>query len=59
MPMQAQVCAAGALLNILGPMLEELPEGAAQRRALGRLMRVMLVLSVVQSCISVDQDQPV
>lgn len=53
------MCAAGALLNILGPVLEELPEGAAERRALGRLMRVVLVLSLVHSCISIDQHAPV
>lgn len=57
--MQAQVCAAGALLNILGPVLEELPEGAAERRALGRLMRIVLVLSLVQSCISMQEHLPV
>ena len=59
MLLQAQVCAVGALLNILGPVLEELPDGAAQRRALARLMKVVLVLSVVQSCISADQHPPV
>ena len=53
------MCAAGALLNILGPVLEVLPEGAAERRTLGRLMRAVLVLSLVQSCISIDQHAPV
>ena len=55
---QAQVCAAGALLNILGPVLEEQPLGAAQRRALGRLIRVVLVLSMVQSASAFDQHPP-
>ena len=53
------MCAAGALLNILGAVLEELPEGAAERRALGRLIRLVLVLSLVHSCIGVDQHSPV
>jgi len=46
------VCAAGALLNILGPVLGDTP---LQRRALGRLMAVVLVLSTVRTCVF---DQP-
>lgn len=49
---QAQVCAAGALLNILGPVLGDTP---LQRRALGRLLAVVHVLSTVRTCVF---DQP-
>mmetsp|Transcript_7612 Transcript_7612/g.25214 ORF Transcript_7612/g.25214 Transcript_7612/m.25214 type:complete len:334 (+) Transcript_7612:62-1063(+) len=44
--MQAQVCAAGALLNILGPELGEDRAGSAQRRGFGRLISCCLALSM-------------
>ena len=45
--MQAQVCAAGALLNILGPELDRGPQGPAQRQGLARLMSSALALSII------------
>ena len=47
----AQVCAAGALLNILGPELDALPEGCGQRRALGRIMSLVMAVSIVHECV--------
>lgn len=44
---QAQVCAAGALLNILGPELERSNLGASQRKGFGNLMAHILTLSIV------------
>ncbi len=49
---QAQACAAGALLNVLGPLLEAAPGGAAPLRALGRVMTAVLVLASVQTCLN-------
>jgi hypothetical protein len=40
-----QVCAAGALLNILGPDVDE--QGPEQRRGLGRLMSAVMAMSAV------------
>lgn len=45
--LQAQVCAAGALLNILGPELERSKAGVFQRKGFGRIMSCLLTLSVV------------
>ena len=45
--LQAQVCAAGALLNILGPELERSTAGVVQRQGFGRIMSSLLTLSVV------------
>ena len=45
-----QVCAAGALLNILGPELDakDWPEGMGlQRRGLGRILSLIISTSVV------------
>lgn len=48
--MQAQLCATGALLNILGPALERSPRAAAQRKALGSLLSCALTLSMINHC---------
>lgn len=45
--LQAQVCAAGALLNILGPELERSKAGVLQRKGFGRIMSCLLTLSIV------------
>ena len=45
---QAQVCAAGALLNILGPEYGEDVKKSPARRAFGRLITSALVLAMVQ-----------
>ncbi len=52
MCLQAQLCATGALLNILGPVLDRSPGAAAQRKALGSLLSCALTLSMVHQCIS-------
>ena len=44
--MQAQVCAAGALLNILGPELERSSMGVSQRKGFGKMMAQILTLSI-------------
>ena len=45
--LQAQVCAAGALLNILGPELERSNAGVLQRKGFGKIMSCLLTLSIV------------
>lgn len=50
------MCASGALLNILGPELEEAGEGAPgqaarQRRVLGRLMSAAMAASCVYDAV--------
>ncbi|MEW5317530.1 MAG: hypothetical protein WDW38_008818 [Sanguina aurantia] len=49
--LQAQVCAAGALLNILGPDMANWPGGPAQRRALGRLMSSLMSMAIVYNSV--------
>lgn len=49
--LQAQVCAAGALLNILGPELERSKTGVMQRKGFGKLMACLLTLSVVNEAL--------
>ena len=44
--MQAQVCAAGALLNILGPELERSKMGVSQRKGFGKIMAHILTLAI-------------
>ena len=44
--MQAQVCAAGALLNIIGPELERSKEGVSQRKGFGNIMAQILTLAI-------------
>ena len=47
-PLLPQVCAAGALLNILGPELDGGMHGPrADRRALGRLLTLVMASSVI------------
>ena len=50
--LQAQVCAAGALLNILGPELEHSKHGVAQRHGLAALMAQTLALAMVSDCLT-------
>lgn len=52
MALQAQVCAAGALLNILGPELEHSKYGVAQRHGLAALMAQALALAMVSDCLT-------
>ena len=52
--MQAQVCAAGALLNILGPELERSETGILQRKGFGKIMSCLLTLSIVQEAMFDD-----
>ncbi len=49
--MQAQVCAAGALLNILGPELERSKLGVVQRQGFGKVMSSILTLSIVHEAL--------
>jgi len=49
--MQAQVCAAGALLNILGPELERSKLGVMQRKGFGKVMSCLLTLSIVHEAL--------
>ena len=49
--MQAQVCAAGALLNILGPELERSKLGVVQRQGFGKVMSSLLTLSIVHEAL--------
>lgn len=48
---QAQVCASGALLNIIGPDLDQRPDGGQQRRGLGRLMSLVMAAAAVYDCV--------
>lgn len=52
--MQAQVCAAGALLNILGPELERKESGVLQRKGFGRIMSCLLTMSIVHEALYED-----
>lgn len=50
-----QVCASGALLNIVGPDLDALPRQpggpGAQRRGLGRLMALAMAAAAIHDCV--------
>lgn len=46
-----QVCAAGALLNILGPDMANWPGGPAQRKALGKLMSSLMAMAIVYNSV--------
>ena len=48
---QAQVCAAGALLNILGPELERSKAGVMQRKGFGNIMSCLLTLSIAHEAL--------
>ena len=41
------MCAAGALLNILGPEMESMDEGGGNRRAVGKLVSLIVAAAVV------------
>jgi hypothetical protein len=46
------MCATGALLNILGPLLEARgARGHESREGLGRLLACVLSLSIIERCI--------
>ena len=49
--LQAQVCAAGALLNVLGPELERSKLGVVQRQGFGKVMSSLLTLSIVHEAL--------
>lgn len=56
--MQAQVCAAGALLNILGPELERSSMGVSQRKGFGRIMAHILTLSIASEALYEESIHP-
>lgn len=49
--LQAQVCAAGALLNIVGPELDQRPMGQRQRRGFGHMLSLIMATAVVHECL--------
>lgn len=57
MQLQAQVCAAGALLNILGPELERSKAGTSQRTGFGKLMACLLTLTIVHEAMFEQSSQ--
>ncbi len=55
LPNPGQVCASGALLNIVGPDLDAQPRQpggpGAQRRGLGRLMALAMAAAAIHDCV--------